>query len=606
MFEPENDLEHSLIRAANDPARRSDFLLRMFNGQTFVALEVEGELPQASPDGRVTIPPGTRLMLRTVRAGQREYLPFFTAPSRARAQAKGNARSVVSHMVTRELFKRHPGRHFMLNPGFEHAQAFSPDDVNRMLAGQFDVPGAPVAGSKPSAAPAPPPPAAEKPAATPPVTATPPVSVQQSVAKPLEPKLPEFDLPAFNPPETKLPEFNLPAFDPPETKLPEFDLPAFNPPETKLPEFNLPEFKPPETKLPEFNLPEFKPPEPKLPEFKLPELPEPKLGDSKPPESQPFEFKPLQSTPPGVATQPLAPKPPLAFNPPGAPRPLGSPSLAFGTTFSLDESFVFSQSVAPTLASTKSAPADKPSMPPPASPAPVVKGKPFPVEKPASPEVTAALVPPKPVESKSAAPKPSAPEKTAAFKTAATEALAAIRRFAAKAPPVELPAMAKPIESKSPAVEKLAVPESAAAKPAEISPSRAAAVRTEAAPPSVAPTPVAPPATTKRVAVPPPAGAQIGKPDPYPVDVLLGLTSAVQGMPDIEAAYLAQVQLPGRAPYLLVALGASKSWEPLMQELGPQLRKVLPAGRLVEMTPLTGGMFEDYFRNEAQPFFKRR
>ena len=43
-----------------------------------------------------------------------------------------------------------------------------------------------------------------------------------------------------------------------------------------------------------------------------------------------------------------------------------------------------------------------------------------------------------------------------------------------------------------------------------------------------------------------------------------------------------------------------------MQELGPQLRKVLPAGRLIEMTPLTGGMFEDYFRNEAQPFFKRR
>jgi hypothetical protein len=108
------------------------------------------------------------------------------------------------------------------------------------------------------------------------------------------------------------------------------------------------------------------------------------------------------------------------------------------------------------------------------------------------------------------------------------------------------------------------------------------------------------------VAVPPPRGAQIGKPDPYPVDVLLVLTSAVQGMPDIEAAYLAQVQLPGRAPYLLVALGASKSWEPLMQELGPQLQKVLPAGRLVEMTPLTGGMFEDYFRNEVQPFFKRR
>jgi hypothetical protein len=128
-----------------------------------------------------------------------------------------------------------------------------------------------------------------------------------------------------------------------------------------------------------------------------------------------------------------------------------------------------------------------------------------------------------------------------------------------------------------------------------------------------APAPVAPatsPPTSsapiKRAGLPPPPGAQIGRPDPYPVDVLLVLTSAVQGMPDIEAAYLAQVQLPERPPYLLLALGASKSWEPLMQELGPRLRKVLPAGRLVEMTPLTGGMFEDYFRNEVQPFFKRR
>ena len=40
MFEPENDLERSLIRVVNEPAHRPDFLLSMFNGQTFVALQV--------------------------------------------------------------------------------------------------------------------------------------------------------------------------------------------------------------------------------------------------------------------------------------------------------------------------------------------------------------------------------------------------------------------------------------------------------------------------------------------------------------------------------------------------------------------------------------
>jgi hypothetical protein len=200
----------------------------------------------------------------------------------------------------------------------------------------------------------------------------------------------------------------------------------------------------------------------------------------------------------------------------------------------------------------------------------------------------------KPAELESAAPKRPVPEKAATLRTAAAGALAAVRRFAAKAPgPNKLPAPAS------------------AAKPVETAQSQSAALGGgEAAPPSASPKPIAPsaalPASTKRVAAPPAPGVQIGKPDPYPVDVLLALTSAVQGVPAIEAAHLAQVQLPGRAPHFLVALGTSESWEPLMQELGPRLRKFLPAGREVEMTPLTGSMFEDYFRNETQPFFKRR
>jgi hypothetical protein len=249
---------------------------------------------------------------------------------------------------------------------------------------------------------------------------------------------------------------------------------------------------------------------------------------------------------------------------------------------------------------------------------------------------------PKPVEPKPAAPISSSPEKTAVFKTAAAEALAAIARFAAKAP-VENLAAAKPGVSDAPAAAQLPAPEPAQpvaaparpavapepppakpvdasrppalvkpvpAKPIEGAPPQAAASRAADAPPSTPPKPVAPPepppAPTKRVAPPPPPGARIGAADPYPVDVLFTLTSALQGMPAIETAHLAQVELPGRPPHLLVALGTSENWEPLMQELGPRLRRALPSGRSVEFTPLTGGMFEDHFRNETQPFFKRR
>ena len=105
--------------------------------------------------------------------------------------------------------------------------------------------------------------------------------------------------------------------------------------------------------------------------------------------------------------------------------------------------------------------------------------------------------------------------------------------------------------------------------------------------------------------LPPPPGATVGKPDPYPVDVLFGLTWIFQGEPAVEEAHLAQAQFPGRESYLLVALSSPESFEPLMQIIGPKARKAFP-DRAIEFTPLTGGAFENYFRTETQPFFKKR
>jgi hypothetical protein len=42
-----------------------------------------------------------------------------------------------------------------------------------------------------------------------------------------------------------------------------------------------------------------------------------------------------------------------------------------------------------------------------------------------------------------------------------------------------------------------------------------------------------------------------------------------------------------------------------MQIIGPKVRKAFP-DQAIEFTPLTGGAFEDYFRTETQPFFKKR
>jgi hypothetical protein len=114
-----------------------------------------------------------------------------------------------------------------------------------------------------------------------------------------------------------------------------------------------------------------------------------------------------------------------------------------------------------------------------------------------------------------------------------------------------------------------------------------------------------PPAAAKPAALPSSPGTTIGKPDPYPVEVLLALTVVFQRAPMIEAACVGQAQPPGRPAHLVVALTSAESWDSLVETLGPTLRKALPPGRAVEFTPFPGGMYEEYFRTEAQPFFKK-
>src|SRR5262245_5679477 len=180
MFEPENELERNLVRAAAEPVHGPVFLRAMFNGTTFVPLEFEGPPPTPNAEGKLTFPEGTKLTLRTVRVGDQTYLPLFTAASRARATMKG--KFVIAPNVTREFFERHPGKQFVLNPGHEHARTFSSDEINHLLAGQFDA----VAALSPAAAPAVSRPVAVEP--PPAAKVTEPIEAKSVDAKPPEPK----------------------------------------------------------------------------------------------------------------------------------------------------------------------------------------------------------------------------------------------------------------------------------------------------------------------------------------------------------------------------------------------------------------------------------
>jgi len=135
MFEPENDLERSFVRAANEPAHRSNFFRALMDAQIFLALEFNGAPPVAEPGGEMTLPKGTTLHLRSLTKGGQSFVPFFSAPVRARAIFKSG--HIVAPEKTRDLFQHFPQSQFVINPGSEYSKDFLRDEVARFLIGDF-------------------------------------------------------------------------------------------------------------------------------------------------------------------------------------------------------------------------------------------------------------------------------------------------------------------------------------------------------------------------------------------------------------------------------------------------------------------------------------
>ena len=136
MFESENDIERLLMRASAEPAERPGFARALIDAQIFVVLVSNGGPIVPGPDGKVVIPEGTKLTLPNAMRGEERLIPFFTAPSRARAWFKDD--HIVAPDRTRDLFERYPDVPFLLNPGSDYGKEFTPAEVKRLLAGQFD------------------------------------------------------------------------------------------------------------------------------------------------------------------------------------------------------------------------------------------------------------------------------------------------------------------------------------------------------------------------------------------------------------------------------------------------------------------------------------
>jgi hypothetical protein len=136
MFEPENDIERMLMRAASEPAARPDFARALMDAEIFLAFDLGGAPIARAADGSLNLPEGATLTLRGISRGEESFAPFFTAPMRAHAVFKTD--HVVAPDTTRDLFGRYPDASFVLNPGSDYGKELTPAEVKRLLAGQFD------------------------------------------------------------------------------------------------------------------------------------------------------------------------------------------------------------------------------------------------------------------------------------------------------------------------------------------------------------------------------------------------------------------------------------------------------------------------------------
>jgi hypothetical protein len=128
-FEPENDLERSLVRAAEEPAYRGEFYREFLEAQVFVIQDG----PAPTREEEKALSKGTDVALRTYEREGVTVIPFFTSQERLRAFIQGEARYLG--LKAKALLTLTKGAMLVLNPGSEYGKEFAPEEVAAILDG---------------------------------------------------------------------------------------------------------------------------------------------------------------------------------------------------------------------------------------------------------------------------------------------------------------------------------------------------------------------------------------------------------------------------------------------------------------------------------------
>lgn len=132
-FQPENDVEIALLRAAQNPDSTTELFRMMLNSDLLVLGTVAG---QESATQKISLEPGGKLQLVVGEKNGEKFLPLFTSMTRMQAYLKEPGPKETNKFLAvngRALLDLTRGAPVTLNPGSELARDFTPEEIARIL-----------------------------------------------------------------------------------------------------------------------------------------------------------------------------------------------------------------------------------------------------------------------------------------------------------------------------------------------------------------------------------------------------------------------------------------------------------------------------------------
>lgn len=132
QFEPENEFESSLVKAATDPSHRPQFYKDLRNTDLFIIQH--GERPPESHEV-VTLKEGMTIQIQNIEHNGKPYIPVFSSLSRLQRAIKDEVAYLGVNAL--ELMKFTQGAELLLNPGSDYGKEFTKSEISSIVDGSI-------------------------------------------------------------------------------------------------------------------------------------------------------------------------------------------------------------------------------------------------------------------------------------------------------------------------------------------------------------------------------------------------------------------------------------------------------------------------------------